>query len=536
MADTKKIYFNDVQLQCMYTAANTTVFVGGRRIGKSHGIMAPSLIRDVQAMPRSAGGFVAATFQQAFTRTLPATVTALKDLGFRRDKHFVIGHKPPKSLGFDSPIIAPERYDKVISWYNGSIQHIISQDVQGSSNSLTLDYLKIDEGKLINFEKLKDETLPANGSITKYFGNCPWHHGILVLSDMPQTKKGSWFMNYREQMDDELIDAIQGTVTEIFRLKQLPESTYTQRMIRELNYELKQLRQVAVYYRECSSIENIQVLGEKYIRQMKRDLPPLVFWTSILCQRLKKLVGGFYPALNEDTHCYTAFNNGFIENLDYDFSKMAEPDCRQDSDVDLNRPLSIAFDYNARINWLVCGQQSGIKMVTLKSFYVKYERKLREVVQDFCKYYRFHHTREVNYYYDNTALGSNYALNEDDFASAICEEFYKQGWTVNRVHIGNPIHHKEKHLMIDQALKGQKYLFPVFNKPNNEELILAMQNCDVAITSRGFEKDKAGEKLKETEEDPLELRTDGTDAWDTLFVGMNLYPQAGSGIILGSAF
>ena len=44
------------------------------------------------------------------------------------------------------------------------------------------------------------------------------------------------------------------------------------------------------------------------------------------------------------------------------------------------------------------------------------------------------------------------------------------------------------------------------------------------IGRNGFEKDKSGEKLAETEEDLLEHRTDGTDAWDTLFIGMNLFP------------
>ncbi|NQU50954.1 MAG: hypothetical protein HQ522_00270, partial [Bacteroidetes bacterium] len=32
-----------------------------------------------------------------------------------------------------------------------------------------------------------------------------------------------------------------------------------------------------------------------------------------------------------------------------------------------------------------------------------------------------------------------------------------------------------------------------------------------------------GEKLAETEEDLLQHRTDGTDAFDTLFIGMNFY-------------
>ena len=42
----------------------------------------------------------------------------------------------------------------------------------------------------------------------------------------------------------------------------------------------------------------------------------------------------------------------------------------------------------------------------------------------------------------------------------------------------------------------------------------------------GFHKDKGGEKLAETEEDLLEHRTDGTDAFDTLFIGCEKFPQS----------
>ena len=41
----------------------------------------------------------------------------------------------------------------------------------------------------------------------------------------------------------------------------------------------------------------------------------------------------------------------------------------------------------------------------------------------------------------------------------------------------------------------------------------------------GFQKQKAGEKLAETEEDLLEHRTDGSDAYDTLYIGCENFPQ-----------
>ena len=48
---------------------------------------------------------------------------------------------------------------------------------------------------------------------------------------------------------------------------------------------------------------------------------------------------------------------------------------------------------------------------------------------------------------------------------------------------------------------------------------------------------KGGEKLDETEENLLEHRTDGTDAFDTLYIGAekfpqrNFYPVAASGVL-----
>ena len=41
--EIKKQYFNTPQMEAMYIAANTTVIVGGRRLGKSHGFGAPFL-------------------------------------------------------------------------------------------------------------------------------------------------------------------------------------------------------------------------------------------------------------------------------------------------------------------------------------------------------------------------------------------------------------------------------------------------------------------------------------------------------------
>lgn len=525
----KKVYFNKPQRLTQLIGANTTVIVAGRRTGKTDSIAAPFVLRNMQRMPGSTGGIVVPTFKHGLTNTIPGLLAAWKRWGFIEGIHYVVGRKPPKS--FRQPIIDPKDYEHVISFYNGSVAVIISQDRPGSSNSLTLSWLLVDEAKFIDYAKLKDETLPANGGIKSHFGKHSFNHSIMILSDMPQTQKGSWFLHYRDKMDVELIRTIEATVYEIWRIKERIRTLnaksaivppYLKGYLRRLDRDLNKMRSVAVYYREYSSIENLQLLGENYIKQMKRDLTPLTFQTSILCQRIGIAKDGFYSSMREG-HKYDANDNQYLDTLgyDYDFSTL---DACADQDVDSDAPICIGMDYNANINWIVAGQPRDRRLNIIKSFYVKFDRKIPALVEDFCRYYATHRNKTVVYYYDATALGSNYAVNDQDFHYNVVKEFERHGWRIESVYLGSPMHHDEKYLLINNAFAGKQRLMPFINRSNNEDLILAIQSAGVSNGRNGFRKDKSGEKLAESEEDLLEHRTDGTDAFDTLYIGCEKFP------------
>ena len=536
-ASQNKVYFNKPQLLTQFIGANISVIVAGRRTGKTDSIAAPFVLRNMQRMPGSTGGIVVPTFKHGLTNTLPGLFAAWKRWGYVRGIHYVIGRKPPKT--FAKPITEPADYEHIISFYNGSCAVIISQDRPGSSNSLTLSWLLIDEAKFIDYNKLKDETLPANGGIKSYFGKHSCNHAIMILSDMPQTQKGSWFLHYEEKMDKQLIAVIEALVYDIWRLKQRMAKCRDKAAFKRLNYalrrkdkQLNQLRSVAVYYREYSSIENIQLLGENYIKQMKRDLTPLTFQTSILCQRIGIAKDGFYSSMREK-HKYDASDMEYLDGIAQSF--YAEEgasfgdgslDARADKDLNPLAPICIGMDYNANINWIVAGQPSGRRLNVLKSFYVKFERKIPALVADFCSYYAHQQNKTVVFYYDTTALGSNYAVNDQDFRWVIIHEFERHGWNVVDVYLGNPMRHDEKYLLINQGFAGKQRLMPFFNRQNNDDLILAIQTAGVTRGRNGFHKDKAGEKLAESEEDLLEHRTDGTDAFDTLYIGCEKFPQS----------
>jgi len=140
--------------------------------------------------------------------------------------------------------------------------------------------------------------------------------------------------------------------------------------------------------------------------------------------------------------------------------------------------------------------------------------------------------KEISYHKINSLVLFSYkrdgpicAVNDQDFHWVVCHEFERHGWTVVDVYLGNPMRHDEKYLLINQAFAGKQRLMPFFNRQNNDDLILAIQTAQVYRGRLGFRKNKSDEKNDETEEDLLEHRTDGTDAFDTVFIGCEKFPQ-----------
>ncbi len=531
-------YFNRPQLQAQLVAARTTVIVAGRRTGKTDSIAAPYTLKMMQRMKGSTGGIVVPTFKHGLTNTLPGLFAAWQRWGYKKGVHYVVGRRPPKS--FDKPITEPHDWEQVISFYNGSVAVILSQDRPGAANSLTLSWLLVDEAKFIDPVKLNRETIPANGGIKSHFSRHSFNHAMMILSDMPQSKKGSWFLEYEKKMDPNIIKAIEAGVYEIWRIKQrilemrksgVEPPAYLRNHLRRLDANINRLRSVATYYREYSSVENVELLGEQYLRDMKRDLTPLTFQTSIMCRKIGIARDGFYSSMKEE-HKYNDSDFDYLDSLGYDYEPGAI-DCRADHDLNRYAPICIGMDYNANINWIVAGQPDEMnhRLNVLKSFYVKYERKLPALIADFCLYYARHEEKTVVFYYDTTALGSNYAVNDIDFRYTIIQEFERHGWRVIPVPLGNPMHHDEKYNLINRGFSGLNRLTPYFNRQNNDDLILAIQAAGIERGRLGFRKNKAGEKLAESQDDLLEHRTDGTDAFDTLYIGCERKPYSGIAVV-----
>ena len=524
--EENKQYFNDGQLYCLYMDTRDEVIIAGRGFGKG-AIQARRLQECFQGMPGSMGGFVSPSVKRCLTNILPSMLIHLERWGFKRDLHYIVGKKPWKALHWKSPIFTPANWENTISFYNGSVCNIISQDRPGTSNSMSLDYIIIDEAKFINFEQLKDETFQANRGNEQFFHDFPLHHGMTITSDMPITKKGSWFLNYKEQSDPELIEVVEGLIYARYRavrqLKAMPSrSTEIEKKIERIDAKLRFFRSKCLLYKEFSSIQNLALLGDEFIRRAKRDLPPLTFMTSIMCIRIDISTDGFYGGMREDVNLYTAPSSKLaLQDIRAEEGGGIPNDCRQDSDLDPRLPIIISFDANENINWMVCSQvgRDG-KLRVLKSFFVKYERKIPELIDDFNDYYQYHKRRQVIFYYDATFLPQNYGTHNLNIRDTIKHCLKQHQWSIREKYIGKPMSHILKNALINDMFRGRAEHQVLINRDNNPDLL-------ISITSAGVyngKKDKRGEKLAETEEDKLESRTDGSDAFDTTCIGVEKYP------------
>lgn len=527
--EERKVYMHEGQLRYCLVSANSSVNICSRRWGKSY-IVAARIHENVLEMPGSLGVFVASSFRQAHSRTLPSALMALDDLfGWKRDVHYVVGKRPSKALGFLDPIFQPSDLKDVVWFYNGTLMVVVSQEVTLSANSLTIHWLVADEAKGLNEQRLSDEILPALGGSRRHFGDAakyPHAWGQHYFTDMPTAKEGLWLVRrFKDREDRPLYDDMWAEAVAIARLEQNGGTPY---YIEQKRRALNLRRAEAFYYQQRPIYDNWKVVGLDYIARCKRDLPNLVYRTSMLCQPPDKIDRLFYESFDPARHTYEATDNA---RLSGDYTEQ-HYDSLFDTDCDPKKPLAISFDYGKLINWVVVAQVDGNVHRTLKSIFTKDQRRLRDLIGLFCDYYAPHANKTVMYYYDATALPQGYVEYGHSAYDIVHEEMRKRGWTVVDMYLSTPMRHERKFGHVNEGFKGKEALLPMLNRENNRDLIQALQFAQLVIGSKGIQKDKSGEKTPESDTTlPLEWRTDATDAWDTNYLGCLMKPYATMGFV-----
>lgn len=562
------VYMNPAQQTVYNFRARTTTAEAGRGTGKTDGLIAPYMIGVTQTLPRGTGLFLGNSIKQLFTKTVPKTLMAISRMsGLQEGVHYFRGHAPAK-CHFREPIVKPRIWENCIHFWNGFTWYMISTGVKAAANGMDSCAIAGDECRFMSETLIKSEILPTLRGVpsTTHPGfdeNLnPYYKSVFFVSDAPLTKRQGWMRKRRDEQTMEINRKIAGMLREASICPEIVESPKFQR-------ELNRLRCQSSIYFSFSSIENIDILGEQFIRNMKRELTPTMFDISIRNVEKESITEGYYSNFNQDIHCYlsndeeqleaaqkynkrtiTQFYSGGrtlrVESESIDFAEIQKAnDCCLDTDLIPGEPLRIAFDYGTTINCLVVGQtasrrNSAVVKVVNSMVNIKASR-LEGLCEMFCKYYEPHRAscREVIFYYDSTARqGAAYASERFDdtrYYNIVKKVLKKHGWVVMAVPMGRPMSHNKKYEFLNGCLAGTQRPFIRINKENNENLIAAIENAGVIEGRNGFEKDKSREKArvkKEIDDVEAELsqRTDFTDAFDTLLIGIRYY---GVGRLIG---
>lgn len=521
-----RLWWNKPQKRSILTLAKEEYGVWGRATGKTQGPIAFRSSHAANVMPRGATAIVGTTYMQLLDRTLPPLIKSWERLGYVEDIHFFVRKRPPESYKIKKAIYPVLHYEHSITWYNGHVFHMVSQDRPGLANGKNVDAIIADEARFLNHKRYMDDIAPINRGNLEFFGELPEHHMITMFTDMPTDPKGRWILDKREQMDEHVVSQVMQLQLEVNRLeirfseaKEVGTKKYLYRKIREYNAVLNHMRKGLVYYSEASSLDNIQILGEEQIRQWRRELIWPVFRAAILNERTITTENGFYHLLDSDYHTYTDFDYGFIEQQGVHLPDGLTKDCRMDHDLIKGAPIDISMDYNSKIKSLVCGQETRRFYRVLKSMYVKREDRkvLDDLIDEFCEYYKHHDTHVVNYYYDHTANVTD-STRLETLADLVIKRFKDNGWHINAIYIGQQPHHATRYRMWEIVLSERDDRFmPVrFNKINCDALLTSMQQTAVRVGKNGFEKDKRPEQNSAVKpEDAPHLG----DAMDTLYIG-----------------
>lgn len=573
-----KVYLHRGQLDIYNFGSRSTKVRAARGFGKTS-YLGVHMIKVVLGLYRQMGGFVGASAKQLYTRTMPNALKIVNQLGF--EQFYFIGQAPAK-LRWAYPLAKPRSWENCVHFQNGFVWQMLSMAVRGSANGLNLAALVGDEAKYLPWKRVKEEVLPtlrgdfmpaaARKTEQKRWGYGtdpkinPYWLSQLWVSDAGLTQRQcEW-----EKEDQYETRDINRQIAEM-----LAELKYLEKRNPKMAVQLAQndvflkklnlLRSQSETFWNFSSVENAAMLGgEPWIRQMKRELPDLMFNIQILGKKKGAAKDGYYANWDIDIHgyqspdCFSFLADKTMvkrkgkaldaqnwptdyetESIDIAEAQRMGEDCSLDLDVDYTQPLSIAVDCNANLNCVVIGQTRQFEgresLLVLKSMFVQNERKLRSLCADLSQYYRSHLRRngEIIFYYTFTIKqgGSTaYAVEgaeEFRFDRVVVQELQARGWRVTDIEI--PVI-RDKYQVINDILSGKTGPFLRVNTEagRNEYLITAIENA--GLIPGTFKKDKTREKLKATDEESLggdpRTRTDITDALDDLLLGVKFRDAA----------
>ena len=164
------------------------------------------------------------------------------------------------------------------------------------------------------------------------------------------------------------------------------------------------------------------------MQRMRRAMPELTYMVEVENHRLTQLPDGFYADFSDKHHV-----------------------TREDV-YDTDRALLISLDFNAGFNSMVVAQEYGGRCHFIDELYVKGNKIVEDLIQEFCAKYENHTDKYVEIYGDRTG-NSRHANSKSTIYEGVENVLNKNGWRYFRPAKGVDSPHAEKHQLINTAFK-----------------------------------------------------------------------------------
>lgn len=470
---------NEPQGLANMVQANETWALIGRGGGKTVGIIGPWAVRIAEAMPGHLGGIFGKTYEHLDDNIIPKILLGITSLGYTQGEDFVVGVRPPAA--WPKCLYHLKKFDKTITWRNGSTFQSVSLKVKGGANAFDFQSGIFDEVKYYNPLQIADEVLPAFRGFEDKFSHLPEYQAKIYCTDkLADYVSIKWILEKRKLVDKERVDRILKIEILLSNLNQklddslrMDERQKISRFTKLLQEELRRLRKHLVYVIEGSAIDNIDNLGLHWLADKKSKMTEYEFNVAILNKDPESSRAGFYPNLTDAN----------IYNEPYPMY-----------DYNATQPIIVALDYQASIAPLLAAQVSTLpgndkpSLNFIHEFYALYPLGLVEAVNLMCDKFEFASNKRVIYIYDQTAIGKR--ASAEPVNEIVIKAFKANGWKVTKLYMGDTPDHYDKYMKINGRLKTPtKYPINI-NKANNPNLLISLRSASTKTSQGKTQKDK----------------------------------------------
>jgi len=506
---------------------NTLLLIAGRGSSKTTEFLVERLIEMIYDLPGAPVCWVSDTYSNLQKNVLPMVMEGLERKGFKEGLHYVLGKQPPEYTAAEIEELPPEIREHFWKPYNrlASYKHTMiffsglnitfgSLDRPASLAGRSYVHVFGDEVKYFAEHKIANLLKAVRGYFVKY-GHSVFYRGQTFTTDMPNTAnigEYDWIVKQGQRMKKDAImlvakvafvlnEALQEYIVAAEKPGNTEESLKKKRTYERWleRWELvRRRKEASTLFFISSSYVNMDILTQDWFQDaFETDLGDAN--TAILSMRPSLESGDRFYANIGERHFYL---DGSDPKWADRFGIRDKEDCRILKYLNLDKSLDIGMDFGNMMSMTVA-QQGPKYYRCLKFIYTLSPDFIRELADEFIRYFKPHREKTVNVYYDRA--GNNFAEAGQDYASQLKAAIEKDkdgkrtGWTVilmskNQGNIGQ----NEEYIFMQELLSGHNHKLPkvLIDFYNCKPLKASLENARTEKNRKGqIVKDKKSEKL-----------------------------------------